>query len=697
MDKTYDPKKYEKNIYSLWEKSGAFTPKINKNKKPFTIIMPPPNANDPLHIGHARFVAIEDILIRYHRMIGNPTLWLPGADHAGIETQFVFEKKLKEKGQSRFDFDHETLYKMISDYVQSNKHVMEKQLRQLGASCDWSRNKFTLDENIKKVVYKTFAKLHKHKLLYRGEKVINYCTFCGTGYSELEVNHIERKDPLYYVRIPKGDKSGYVVIATTRPETLYVDTYLAVNPKDKRYKNLKTEKLLNPLSNNEMKVIEDNFVDPKFGTGIVKITPAHDFNDELIGIKYGIRPIRVIGHDGKITSNVPEKYGGGKYIKEARKVVVDELSEKDLIEKIDENYVHTIGVCYRCKNVIEPIPYEQWFIKTEYLSALAQKAIKHKKVVFTSKRYEKIAMHWLVNLRDWNISRQIVWGIRIPAWKCTNCKEWTITAGETPQKCASCPNNKLIQDPDTFDTWFSSGQWPFATLQTTKPGDFEYFYPTSVMNTAYDILPFWVIRMIMLGIYVTEKVPFEKVLIHGLVRDKAGQKISKSKGNVIDPIVMTEKYGSDSLRMGLVWGALVENDISLSEDNIRGQRNFANKIWNAARFVKDFNGKDYEEKFTENYKKFINETAREVTKLLDLFKLNYASEILFKHFWGTYCDRYIEEAKKEKLNAEQLKWGLTTFLKLLHPFMPFVTEAIYQELFAKDKNDLLITSSWPKA
>ncbi|QQG47666.1 MAG: valine--tRNA ligase [Candidatus Woesebacteria bacterium] len=697
MDKTYNHKENEARIYELWEKNKVFEPNLTKGKNTFSIIMPPPNANDPLHIGHARFVAIEDILIRYHRMKGDVTLWLPGSDHAGIETQFVFEKKLKEKGESRFDYDRETLYKMIWDYVSKNTGAMKQQLKQLGASCDWSRHKFTLDPEIIKIVYQTFKRLWEEKKVYRGEKVVNYCTFCGTAYSELEVNHIERMDPLYYVKFPKANR-GHITIATTRPETIYVDTYLAVNPKDKRYKNLKSEKILNPLSNNEMKIIEDSFVDPEFGTGIVKITPAHDFNDEEICLKHGIPSIQVVGTDGKIMNVVPEKYGGGEYIKEARRKVVAELEKEGLIEKIDQSYKHVIGVCYRCKNVIEPMPMMQWFIKMESLAALGLKAIKDKKVKFVTKKYEKVAMHWLTNLRDWNISRQIVWGIRIPAWKCQKCSQWTITDGETPKKCSECSYRKLVQDIDTFDTWFSSGQWPFATLKTTKKGDFEYFYPTTVMNTAYDILPFWVIRMIMLSLYVTGKVPFEEVLIHGLIRDKQGQKISKSKGNVIDPIGMVEKYGSDSLRMGLVWGALTENDVSLSEDNIRGQRNFANKIWNASRFIQDKKGNGEKREDKEFYK-HLEEVKKLVTKNLDSFKISQATESVYTEFWHWFCDECIEKCKKGELSEKALREGLVVFLKLLHPFAPFVTEAIWSFGYAQDPrhfdSPILALAKWP--
>mgnify|MGYP001609667074 FL=1 len=661
MDKAYEHQKFEKDIYKEWEESGAFKPKKDPKKKPFTIIMPPPNANDNLHIGHARFVAIEDILIRYHRMKGEPTLWLPGADHAGIETQFVFEKKLKEQGKSRFDYDSETLYQMLWDYVQQNKAGMENQLRALGASCDWSRNKFTLDPDIVKIVYKTFEKLQKDGLVYKGERLVNYCTGCGTSYSELEVDRVERVDPLYYVRYALANGEGEVVVATTRVEPIWADTHLAVNPKDGKRKSLIGKKVINPLTGIEMEIVGDEMVDPEFGTGIVKLTPAHDFDDFEAAQRHNLPIIAAFDQTGKMAEGAG-KFKGMK-IKQARTAVVKELQEKGRMEKVDEEYRHVVGVCYRCKSQIEPMTSKQWFVKVAPLVKAAKEAVSSGKTKFPAERYKKIYMHWLDNLRDWNISRQIVWGIKIPV------------EGET----------------DTFDTWFSSGQWPFATLMTTTPGDFEYFYPTTVMNTAYDILPFWVMRMMMLGLYVTGRVPFETVVIHGLVRDREGQKISKSKGNVIDPIVMTDKYGADAVRMALVWGAKVDNDISLSEDNVRGMRNLANKIWNAARFVQNFSG---DSPTNPDYNKTITEIVEQTTKYLESFKLNLAGEILYDKFWHWFCDEVIEEAKAGKIGARDLKQGLETFLKLIHPFMPFVTEAVWKEL---GNEGALITTSWPHA
>lgn len=692
MDKTYDHSK-EAEVYRLWEESGAFIPKKEKGKKPFTIIMPPPNANDPLHIGHARFVTIEDILIRYFRLKGVPALWLPGSDHAGIETQFVFEKKLKAKGKSRFDYDQKTLYKMIWDYVQENTGTMEKQLKILGASCDWSRFKFTLDPEIVKVVLSTFKKLYDDGLIYRDRALVNYCTHCGTAFSNLEINHVEKVSPLYFVKYPLKGEKGHVVVATVRPEPIYVDTHLAVNPKDKKRKDLIGKIALNPLTGKEMEIISDEFVDPEFGTGVVKLTPAHDFNDYEVAKKLDLPIIEAIGWDGKMVGN--EKYEGF-YPKQAREKVVEDLQQMGLIEKIDENYKNTISVCYRCKNPIEPMPLEQWFLKVEPLAKEVLGAVKKGDTKFAAKKYEKIAIHWLKNLKDWNISRQIVWGIRIPAFRCEKCDEWTITAGETPKRCSSCGHDKLIQDTDTFDTWFSSGQWPFATLKTTKEGDFEYFYPTSVMETGYDILPFWVIRMLMLGLFETGKVPFENVVLHGLVRDKNGAKISKSKGNVIDPIEMTKKYGADALRMGLVWGAKVSNDIALSEENIKAQRNFANKIWNVARFVsmeKSTKGKENES--DKKILKRVKETKERVARLIEGYRLNEAAEMIYDFVWNDFANDYLESVKDRRSDAQKtLEKVLEESLKMLHPFMPFVTESIWQQLKDRFDSPNLIEASW---
>jgi valyl-tRNA synthetase len=701
LEKAYDPQKYESKIYQAWEDNGYFKP-INSDKKPFTIIMPPPNANDNLHIGHARFVYIEDILTRYWRMNGRPTLWAPGADHAGIETQFVFEKKLAKEGKSRFDYDHDTLYQMIWDYVGENRHNMENQLRALGASCDWSRMKFTLDPDIIKIVYRTFKKLHDDELLYRGERVVNFCVKCGTAFSQLEVNYDEREDKLYFLDY------GTITIATTRPETIFADVAVAVNPKDKKYKKLIGQIATVPLIGREIPIIADEAVEMEFGTGALKITPAHDATDFEIGQRHNLPLLTIINKQGKMV-DVPADFTGLKP-KVARELAIQKLEEAGLLIKT-EPLTHSVGVCYRCNSIIEPMLEDQWFIKVAPLAKAALKAIEDKKTKFAAKKFEKIAMHWLTDLKDWNISRQITWGMRIPAWYCEDCQEWTITDGSVPKQCEHCQSKNFTQDKDTFDTWFSSGQWPFALLEANSEADLKKFYPTSVMETGSDILFFWVIRMMMLGIYATGKTPFEDVVLHGLVRDKHGVKISKSKGNVINPLEMVEKYGSDALRMSLVWGALVENDMALSEENIRGQKFFANKVWNASRFVM-MNLEDYknvprgtfESQLTQEDRDILAKlgtTIKEVSKNIEGYKLNIAAETIYSFFWKDFCDKYIETAKVRIRDNEDSKLAaqytldivLKESLKLMHPFMPFVTETIWSNL---DQKDSLIVAEWPK-
>lgn len=702
LPKVYSAENVEPQIYKKWEKNGFFKPKIKSGQKPFTIIMPPPNANENLHIGHARFVVIEDVLTRYFRMKGVPTLWLPGADHAGIETQYVFEKKLAKEGKSRFDFDRQTLYKMIWDYVAENRGNMENQLRALGASCDWSRNMFTLDPRIIKIVYNTFFNLHDEGLIYRGERVVNYCVKCGTAFSQLEVNYEEREDKLYFLDY------GPLAIATTRPETIFADVAVAVHPQDKRYKHLIGKLAVIPIINREVPIIADEAVQPDFGTGALKITPAHDVTDFDIGARHNLPSMTVVDKNGKMI-NVPKELEGLKP-NAARETVEEKLTKLDKLVKT-EKLNHTVGTCYRDGSIIEPMLEKQWFINVEPLAQETIRAIEEKKIKFAAKKFEKIALHWLTNLRDWNISRQIVWGIQIPAWRCQKCDDWTITKGEPPKKCVHCGAVKLTQDKDTFDTWFSSGQWPFAALKANSEKDYEYFYPTSVMETGYDILPFWVIRMAMLGIYETKNVPFENVLLHGLVRDKHGLKISKSKGNVIDPIEMVEKYGSDALRMGLLWGALVDNDVALSEEKIRGQKFFANKIWNASRFVmmnltdyKTVSRETIEKSLTKDDKEIIkklHETIKSVANSIEKYRLNDGAESIYNFFWKEFCDIYLEKAKvrikdgdKSKLSAQYtLNLVLTDSLKIMHPFLPFLTEHIWYHLGNKEA---LIITTWPE-
>lgn len=706
MDKNYKPQEVEKKIYDLWEKGGYFTPRIDPSKKPFTIIMPPPNANDPLHIGHAMFVAIEDILIRYHRMKGEIALWLPGSDHAGIETQYVFEKKLQKEGKSRFDFTREEFYKTVYEYVTKNTGIMTGQLKKLGASCDWTRFKFTLDKDIIKIVYETFYQLYSDGLVYRGERMINFCPRCGTAFSDLEAKDVIQKDPLYYL------KYGPFTLATVRPETKFGDTAVAVHPQDKRYqkwigKEIEVEGLAGKF---KIKVIADNAVDPKFGTGVVKVTPAHDPNDFEMAQRHNLEIKRVIDFNGRLNEKTG-KYKGLK-IKAAREVIVKDLTSKGLIEKIDQNYEHAIKVCYRCATTLEPMLLPQWFIKVDKLKKPAIEAVDKGKIKILPKRFVKQYLNWMKNLRDWNISRQIWWGIPIPAWYCTDCtkiekiggityipKDAPVVIAETkPARCKKCNGTNLVKDTDTFDTWFSSGQWPFATLMTTNPGDFDYFYPTSVMETAADILYLWVARMIMLGLYKTGKVPFQTVYLHAIVRDKQGQKISKSKGNIIDPIQVAEKYGADALRMALIWGVSAGGDSYIDESKIIGQRNFANKIWNIARFIlspslskanSNSNHPDDQYIIQELHK-----TIKKTTTLIEKYRLSDGLYEIYEFIWHKFADIYIEKVKTRREEAQPvLLYVLEESLKLLHPFMPFITEEIWQKL---NKEKPLIISSWPK-
>src|SRR5258708_5346270 len=524
MDKIYSHKETEDRIYKFWEEKGFFKPEVNPKGKPYSIILPPPNANAPLHFGHAMYV-IEDILIRYRRMKGDSALWLPGADHAGFETKFVFKKNVQKTGKSRFDYDRDTLYKMIWDFVQSNRPIMENQLKKLGFSLDWSRKKFTLDPDIISIVYKTFKKLHDDGLVYRGYRLVNYCTFDGTSFSDLEVIHKEKESSLYFVKYFFEKGGGNISVATTRPETIIADVAVAVNPKDKRYKDLKGKNVINPITNERLPIIFDSSVDMEFGTGALKITPGHEPKDFEIAQRNNLKGESLIGFDGKIKEG---KYKG-LYAKQAREKVAEDLEKEGLIEKI-EKIIHQAPVCYKCQNIIEPLLMEQWFVKMEPLAKPAMEALKKGEIKISPKRLEKVLSDFLENIRDWNISRQIVWGIRIAAFKNKKTGGWVVTEGEAPTV------GDWEQDTDTFDTWFSSSQFPFATLQTTKPDDFERFYPTDVMETGYDILRWWVARMIMMGLYKTGKIPFRDVVLHGMVNDPKGLKMSKSKGNVVDPL-----------------------------------------------------------------------------------------------------------------------------------------------------------------
>ena len=747
--KPYNPNKTEPEIYALWEKNQAFKPNEKSSKEPRSILLPPPNANADLHLGHAMYV-IEDVLIRFWRMQGHPTLWIPGTDHAGYETQYVYEKNLKKIGKSRFDFDRQTLYNNIAEFVKENSGKIQGQLKKLGFSLDWSHETYMLDDHVVNTVLTTFEKMYQDDLIYRGGYMVNYCPKCGTTFANLEVNHIEQKDPLYYI------KYGPFVLATVRPETKFGDTAIAVHPDDKRYqkyigKEIECDGLIGKF---KLKVIADKYVDPKFGTGVVKVTPAHDPNDYEMGKRHQLEVKPVIDLNGKLNELTGPYQGLSVFT--ARQKVVSDLIEKGLLIKVNENYTHNIAVCYKGNHPIEPMVLPNWFVKTKPLAKKAVAVVKNEKVKIIPKRFNKIYFQWMENILDWPISRQVVWGIRIPAWYNIDknpdlqvlfinrkgesvagkvrdiCGKYTISEIEKGlQKLIAPANSKFIisrqkpgenylQETDSFDTWFSSGQWPLTTLKYPDSKEFKKYYPTTLLDTMWDILFFWVARMIMFGIYLTGKAPFKYVYLHSMVTDREGKKMSKSKGNVINPIEIVDKYGADALRMSLLVGCAPGNPIALSEEKIKGYRNFANKIWNIARYIEiNTQGKDVKcfeshmPEFTLKNNKSaelnwchgrideLNKLSKKVTKLLDNYKFSQAGEELYHYIWDIFADIHIEGSKVWLNNDNQysayirgtLKDMLETNLKLLHPFMPFVTEAIWQRL---GKNSLLITEKWPE-
>ena len=706
LKKPYEAKEVEANIYKKWEESGYFNPDNLKNvkldedgkEKTYTIIMPPPNANGSLHAGHALFVTIQDILTRYKRMNGYRALWLPGADHAGFETQVVYEKKLEKEGRSRFDMDRDALYKEIMDFTLFNKQFMEGQLRQLGASCDWSREVFTLDDGVINTVYKTFKKLEDDDLLYRGKRIVNWCSKHQTSLSNLETEYVTKTDPFYYF------KYGPFVIGTVRPETKFGDKYVVVHPNDERYKDFEHgQKIKVEWINGEIEatVIKDEAGDPEKGSGAMTITPWHSGIDFEIAKRHNLEWEQIIDERGKLLPIAGEF--AGMNIKDARTKIVEKLAAKGLLVKVEDNYTHEVPVCYKCEREIEPQIQAQWFVKMKPLAEKALEAVKNGEVKILTEQHEKIFNHWLNNIQDWNISRQIVWGIKIPAKICDNCDSGFVDIENNIIECKNC-NSKLREDMDTFDTWFSSGQWPFATLENTKPGDIEKYYPTDVMETGFDILFFWVARMIMLGIYRTGVSPFKYVYLHGLVRDAKGKKMSKSKGNVVSPLEVSEVYGTDALRMGLIVNNAPGADMNLDPNKVGAYKKFANKIWNATRFVLEKAGDanpavELIEKDIELYKSW-QEKLKDITSDIDNFRLHLASEKIYDYFWKTFCDQIIETHKLRIQNnedAESAKLLLMKILKeniiTLHPFMPFITEELWQ--YVGDTNNMLMVEPWP--
>ncbi|HEX9679508.1 MAG TPA: valine--tRNA ligase [Candidatus Saccharimonadales bacterium] len=697
LSKTYNPKLYEADIYQLWEQAGAFAPSGSSDT--FTIIMPPPNANAPLHIGHALTNAIQDVMVRYNRLKGKATLYLPGADHAGFETWVVYEKQLNKDGKTRFDFSRDQLFKQVWDFVAANRGRMEQQVRAMGASVDWSRYTFTLDQSVVDTTYKTFKKLWDDNLVYRGERIVNYCTVHDTSFSDIEVEYLERDTKLTYINYPLTDGSGQITVATTRPETMLGDTAVAIHPKDKKYKEFIGKTIKLPLTNREIPIVADEAIDASFGTGAVKVTPAHDPTDFDIAQRHDLPAISVIGFDGKITSEAPKKYRGLS-VEDARQAVISDLKKLKALAK-QETYRHSVGICYKCHNVIEPLLKDQWFIRMQPLAETAIKAIKADKIKFYPAAKKAQALKYLSDVKDWNISRQIAWGIPIPAFRnVDNPDDWLFDE-RVVQEVIEVSKKHYVRDPDVFDTWFSSGQWPFTTLGYPDGQDFKRFYPTSVMETGGEIFNQWVLRMIMLGLYATSDVPFTTVYIHGYVLAADGTKMSKSLGNVVDPMDVIASHGSDALRMGLISGRVAGVASAFAEDKIIGARNFANKLWNVARYIEGVLGDDYA--YLEPQAKYpaddwfihrLSLGVSDIGRLMDEYRFSEAYERLHHLLWDDLADWYLEASKINK-NEHLLAHGLKTLLALAHPFAPFVTETIWQTLSWTEGQ--LISGRWPKA
>jgi valyl-tRNA synthetase len=695
LAKQYSPAENESELYKLWEESGAFKPNMDSDKTPFSIVMPPPNANGHIHVGTAMFV-IEDIMTRYRRMQGHPTLWLPGTDHAGIETQVVFERELAKEGKSRFDYSPTEFYQAALDFTLSNQSTILSELKSMGFSADWSRLQFTLDEPIIDVVYETFKMLHDDGLLYRANRIVNWCTHCNSSFADIEVKHREQTDPLYYI------KYGPFVLATVRPETKFGDTAIAVNPKDERYtKYVGTEIEAEGLNGTfKLKVIADDHVDPAFGTGVVKVTPAHDPNDWEMGLRHNLEVKQVIGTDGKLTE-IAGRFAGMP-VEEARVEVAREMEARGMMDHIEMDYVHSIAYHDRCGTTIEPLVTEQWWLDVKPLVKAAIAAVKEKEVTIVPDRFTGPYIKWLENLRDWNISRQNWFGISIPVFynasDDTSKKDYIIATTEQ-EAIDYYGEGNYEKETDTFDTWFSSSQWPFATMMAS--GDFDSFYPTSVLETGRDILFIWVTRMLMFGVYRTGKVPFKTVYLHGLVNDAHGKKMSKSKGNVVNPLDMTSKYGTDALRLALTIGVTPGKDAALSEEKIQGYRNFCNKLWNVSRFILGQLPADYSPAPVEA-KNLVDkwllgklaQTSQAVTKDIEEYRFSEAGAAVYSFVWNDFADWYIEASKGEA-NLDLLVHVLESVLKLIHPFAPFVSEAIWQKMPWQKQN--LIISVWPEA
>ncbi len=694
LSKTYEPNQYEPNIYALWEASGAFEP--SGVGDPYSIVMPPPNANGDLHMGHGLTVGLQDILVRYHRMKGFDTVYLPGADHAGFETWVVFEKELTKQGKNRFDFSREEIYKQVWDFVDKKRGTMDLQLRALGASASWQNLTFTLDEKVIKTVYGTFKKLWDEGLIYRGERIVNYSTAFQTSYADIEVEHKNVKGTLWNIAYPVIDGVGELIVATTRPETLLGDTAVAVHPDDERYKALIGKKVMVPIVEREVPIIADEAVDKDFGTGVVKVTPAHDPNDFEIGVRHNLERIQVIGFDGKMTA--ASKYYEGQDVEQARKSVLAALQATEL-RRGEKEIEHSVGFDYKSGLPIQPLIKDQWFIKVRPLADRAKQAVEAGEIKFYPSGKARVLNQYLDNLHDWNISRQIPWGIPIPAFVNANDSQDWIFDERVDQPTIEVDGKKYIREEDTFDTWFSSGQWPFITTDAMTGGDLSRYYPTDMMETGHDLLDRWVARMIMLGLYVTDKIPFKNVYMHGMVLDEKGKKMSKSIGNVINPMDIIEKYGSDALRLGVVANRSAGQNQAFAIDKVVAGRNFANKLWNIARYIESRGGETKVEPSTETLSiadhwiiSELNDAITGIEKSLSEYRFADASDIVYHTIWGSVADWYLEASKKQE-NLPLLAWVLETSLKIAHPFAPFVTETIWQTL--ELKGTPLISSPWP--
>ena len=712
LPKVYEPQQVEGRIYRMWMDNDCFKATPDPDKKPFSIVMPPPNVTGQLHMGHAMDATLQDILTRFKRMQGYEALWLPGTDHAGIATQIKVEEELRTKeGLTRYDLGREKFLQRVWEWKEKYGNRIVEQQKKMGASCDWSRSRFTMDEGCSRAVRETFCELYDKGLIYKGSRIINWCPHCLTALSDAEVEYVDKPGHLWYIRYPLADGSGDIVVATTRPETMMGDTGVAVNPEDEKFKHLIGKKCILPIMNREIPIVGDEYCEIGFGTGAVKMTPAHDPNDFEVGLRHNLEVIRVIADDGTINENGGPYNGMDRY--ECRNAIVKDLEEQGYLVKT-EPYSHNVGTCYRCHNDVEPLISAQWFVKMEPLAKEAIRVVQDGTIKFVPERFTKTYINWMENVHDWCISRQLWWGHQIPAWYCDECGHINVKR-EDPTECEKCGCKHLTREEDVLDTWFSSALWPFSTMgwPDKDAADLKYWYPTSVMVTGYDIIFFWVARMIFSGMEQMKKEPFKTVFIHGLVRDDKGRKMSKSLGNGIDPLEMAEKYGADALRFNLITGNSPGNDARFYVEKCEAMRNFANKIWNASRFVMMNLTIDHVElpEQLELEDKWVlsklNTLVKEVTDNMDAFEIGVASAKVYDFIWDTYCDWFIELCKARltgddecaKINAQNvLCYVLIETLKLLHPFMPFITEEIYQALphTAEDKGEFIMLQKWPE-